>query len=65
VTSLVIGATRPAQAAIPPEGGMKTPRDEIALVQRPDLPFRDMMLKLIGSPNLAYKQLTAKVQDAA
>src|SRR5712691_54129 len=27
--------------------------------------FRDTMLKLIGSPNLEYKDLTAKVQDAA
>jgi len=27
--------------------------------------FRDTMLKLIDSPNLEYKQLTAKVQDAA
>jgi len=27
--------------------------------------FRDTMLKLIGSPNLEYKNLTAKVQDAA
>src|SRR5208337_5585993 len=27
--------------------------------------FRDTMLKLIGSPSLEYKQLTAKVQDAA
>jgi transposase-like protein len=27
--------------------------------------FRDTMLKLIESPNLEYKQLTAKVQDAA
>jgi len=27
--------------------------------------FRDTMLKLIGSPNLEYKHLTAKVQDAA
>jgi hypothetical protein len=26
--------------------------------------FRDTMLKLIGSPNLEYKHLTAKVQDA-
>jgi transposase-like protein len=30
-----------------------------------DFLFRDTMLKLIGSPNLEYKQLTAKVQDAA
>jgi hypothetical protein len=30
-----------------------------------DLLFRDIMLKLIGSPNLEYKNLTAKVQDAA
>lgn len=30
-----------------------------------DFIFRDTMLKLIGSPNLEYKQLTAKVQDAA
>jgi len=27
--------------------------------------FRDTMLKLIGSPNLEYKQLTAKIEDAA
>ncbi len=27
--------------------------------------FRDTMLKLIGSPNLEYKDLTAKVQDKA
>ncbi len=27
--------------------------------------LRDTMLKLIGSPNLEYKDLTAKVQDAA
>jgi transposase-like protein len=27
--------------------------------------FRDTMLKLIGSPNLEYKHLTAKIQDAA
>jgi transposase-like protein len=27
--------------------------------------FRDTMLKLIGSPNLEYKHLTAKVEDAA
>jgi len=27
--------------------------------------FRDTMLKLIGSPNLEYKQLTAQVRDAA
>jgi transposase-like protein len=27
--------------------------------------FRDTMLKLIDSPNLEYRQLTAKVQDAA
>ena len=27
--------------------------------------FRDTMLKLIDSPNLEYKQLTASVQDAA
>jgi hypothetical protein len=27
--------------------------------------FRDTMLKLIDSPNLEYKHLTAKVQDAA
>jgi transposase-like protein len=27
--------------------------------------FRDTMLKLIGSPNLEYKELTAKVMDAA
>jgi transposase-like protein len=27
--------------------------------------FRDTMLKLIDSPNLEYKQLTAKIQDAA
>jgi hypothetical protein len=27
--------------------------------------FRDTMLKLIDSPNLEYKQLTAKLQDAA
>jgi len=27
--------------------------------------FRDTMLKLIGSPNLEYKHLTEKVQDAA
>ncbi len=27
--------------------------------------FRDTMLKLIGSPNVEYKHLTAKVQDAA
>jgi transposase-like protein len=27
--------------------------------------FRDTMLKLIGSPNLEYKDLTAKVHDAA
>jgi transposase-like protein len=27
--------------------------------------FRDTMLKLIGSPNLEYKHLTAKVQDEA
>jgi transposase-like protein len=27
--------------------------------------FRDTMLKLIESPNLEYKQLTAKIQDAA
>jgi transposase-like protein len=27
--------------------------------------FRDTMLKLVDSPNLEYKQLTAKVQDAA
>lgn len=27
--------------------------------------FRDTMLKLIDSPNLEYKDLTAKVQDAA
>src|SRR5437016_4793645 len=30
-----------------------------------DFLFRDTMLKLIGSPNLEYKNLTAKVQDAA
>jgi transposase-like protein len=30
-----------------------------------DFLFRDTMLKLIGSPNLEYKDLTAKVQDAA
>jgi transposase-like protein len=30
-----------------------------------DYLFRDTMLKLIGSPNLEYKDLTAKVQDAA
>ena len=30
-----------------------------------DFLFRDTMLKLIGSPNLEYKHLTAKVQDAA
>ncbi len=27
--------------------------------------FRDTMLKLIDSPNLEYKDLTAKIQDAA
>ena len=27
--------------------------------------FRDTMLKLIDSPNIEYKQLTAKIQDAA
>jgi transposase-like protein len=27
--------------------------------------FRDTMLKLIGSPNLEYKQLTAKIQEVA
>ena len=27
--------------------------------------FRDTMLKLIDSPNLEYKQLTAKIEDAA
>jgi len=27
--------------------------------------FRDTLLKLISSPNLEYKNLTAKVQDAA
>jgi len=27
--------------------------------------FRDAMLKLIESPNLEYKHLTAKIQDAA
>jgi hypothetical protein len=27
--------------------------------------FRDTMLKLIDSPNVEYKHLTAKVQDAA
>jgi transposase-like protein len=27
--------------------------------------FRDTMLKLIGSPNIEYKDLTARVQDAA
>jgi len=27
--------------------------------------FRDTMLKLIDSPNIEYKHLTAKVQDAA
>jgi len=27
--------------------------------------FRDTILKLIGAPNLEYKDLTAKVQDAA
>lgn len=27
--------------------------------------FRDTMLKLIDSPNLEYKQLTATVRDAA
>jgi len=30
-----------------------------------DFLFRDTILKLIGSPNLEYKHLTAKVQDAA
>jgi transposase-like protein len=30
-----------------------------------DFLFRDTMLKLIASPNLEYKNLTAKVQDAA
>jgi transposase-like protein len=30
-----------------------------------DFLFRDTMLRLIGSPNLEYKDLTAKVQDAA
>jgi transposase-like protein len=30
-----------------------------------DFLFRDTMLKLIGSPNLEYKDLTAKVQEAA
>jgi hypothetical protein len=30
-----------------------------------DFLFRDTLLKLIGSPNLEYKHLTAKVQDAA
>ena len=30
-----------------------------------DFRVRDTMLKLIGSPNLEYKQLTARVQDAA
>jgi hypothetical protein len=30
-----------------------------------DFLFRDTMLKLIGSPNIEYKDLTAKVQDAA
>jgi transposase-like protein len=30
-----------------------------------DFLFRDTMLKLIASPNLEYKHLTAKVQDAA
>jgi hypothetical protein len=33
-------------------------------LQQPHL-FRDTMLKLIGSPNLEYKDLTAKVEDAA
>jgi transposase-like protein len=33
--------------------------------RRNDFLFRDTMLKLIGSPNLEYKDLTAKVQDAA
>jgi transposase-like protein len=33
--------------------------------RRNDYLFRDTMLKLIGSPNLEYKHLTAKVQDAA
>jgi len=27
--------------------------------------FRDTMVKLIGSPNLEYKHLTAKVRDEA
>jgi len=27
--------------------------------------LRDTMLKLIGSPKLEYKDLTAKIQDAA
>jgi len=27
--------------------------------------FRDTMLKLIDAPNLEYKHLTAKIQDAA
>jgi hypothetical protein len=30
-----------------------------------DRSARDTMLKLIGSPNLKYKHLTAKVRDAA
>jgi len=30
-----------------------------------DFLFRDTMLKLIASPNLEYKNLTAKIQDAA
>ena len=33
--------------------------------RRNDYLIRDTMLKLIGSPNLEYKHLTAKVQDAA
>jgi hypothetical protein len=28
-------------------------------------PFRDTILKLMQSPNLEYKDLTAKIQDAA
>lgn len=33
--------------------------------RRNDFLFRDTMLKLVESPNLEYKYLTAKVQDAA
>jgi hypothetical protein len=33
--------------------------------RRNDFLFRDTMLKLVESPNLEYKYLTAKVEDAA